>query len=70
MLYSLDSVTCRVKAAERVEGGIHRGKPGSFGQSEETTTADRPAKVTADHQDAGKVNTHRLRTTYFILNCD
>lgn len=49
-----------VKATERGEGGIHRGQPGSIGQSEETATADRPAEVTEDHQDAGKVYTQHI----------
>lgn len=55
-----------MKATECGKGGIHRGQPRSPGQSEKATTANRPAQVSEDHQDPGKVNSHGLLCSFFL----
>lgn len=45
-----------MKATQCGESRVYRGQPGSASQSEEATTADRPAQISEDHQDLGRVN--------------
>lgn len=56
-----------MKATECGKGGIHRGQPRSAGQSEKATTANRPAQVSEDHQDPGKVNSHGLLCSFYLF---
>lgn len=44
-----------MKATQRGKSWVYRGQPGSASQSEETTTADRLAQISKDHQNIGRV---------------